>query len=293
MLPALLVGFKRLENLQAILSLESMQSREILLFVDRSPTPDPSNENVIRFAKEWSEKTGNMSQISDFNLGVGSAVPKAVDWALNFVEEVAVLEDDCIPSRHFFDFCESLLEQIENDPNVILVCGSAGQNGKSKTTLSNFPLIWGWATNREKWKEMRELMEVEPSWATSIGKIFIRPSLLIPFTYFLAAKIRTNRGKLFAWDCQLAFGMIVKNRKSVVPNFNLVTNVGADIFAHHVSQAERAYSRTLSQGSDEFPNLELDKTHKSSRECNKATKKLIYNMRWKHLLSPIKALWKP
>jgi hypothetical protein len=293
MLPALLVGFRRLENLQAILTLDNMQNREIFLFVDRSVIPDSSNENVIRFAEEWSEKTSNQVHISDFNLGVGSAVPKAVDWALNFVEEIAVLEDDCIPSRHFFDFCESLLVQIESEPNVLLVCGSAGQSGMLKTTLSNFPLIWGWATNRKKWKEMRELMEVEPSWATLIEKKFIRPSVLIPFTYFLAAKIRTNRGKLFAWDCQLAFGMIVKNRKSVVPNFNLVTNVGADNFSHHVPLAERTNSKILSLGSDEFPNMKLDKTNKSSRECNKAIKKFTYNMRLKHLLSPIKALWMP
>src|SRR6185312_8069966 len=47
----------------------------------------------------------------DENLGCKNAVSSAIDWFFAHEEEGIILEDDCLPAKSFFNFCDTLLEK--------------------------------------------------------------------------------------------------------------------------------------------------------------------------------------
>ena len=65
----------------------------------------------------------------DENLGCGRAVSEAISWFFEHVEEGIILEDDCLPSSTFFNYCEILLEKYRWDNNIMHIGGTNFQNG--------------------------------------------------------------------------------------------------------------------------------------------------------------------
>lgn len=74
----------------------------------------------------------------DENLGCGKAVSSAIDWFFQNEEMGIILEDDCLPSDSFFNFCETALEKYKNDVNVYTISGNnffAKKISKSNNTI--------------------------------------------------------------------------------------------------------------------------------------------------------------
>ncbi len=94
------------------------------------------------------------------NLGCKVAITSANDWFFNHVDEGIILEDDCLPSKSFFRFCQDLLEKYRNNDRVMQINGSFYLdnliNPKESYYFSKIISCWGWAT----WKS---------SWGSSVG----------------------------------------------------------------------------------------------------------------------------
>ena len=56
---------------------------------------------------------------SDQNLGCGRRLSSGIAWAFERVPEAIFLEDDCVPTPGFFDFCSTLLERYRDDHRKI------------------------------------------------------------------------------------------------------------------------------------------------------------------------------
>ena len=57
------------------------------------------------------------------NLGCKYAVSGAISWFFNNVDQGIILEDDCLPSKSFFWYCEELLEKYKHDNSIYLISG--------------------------------------------------------------------------------------------------------------------------------------------------------------------------
>jgi hypothetical protein len=60
---------------------------------------------------------------ADRRLGLRAAVSGAIDWFFDECEEGIILEDDCLPSEEFFDFCAVLLARYRHDEQVMAISG--------------------------------------------------------------------------------------------------------------------------------------------------------------------------
>ena len=80
------------------------------------------------------------------NLGCARAVSSAIDWAFEKVDELIVLEDDCLPCPSIFLFCTELLERYSENDRVFVLSGDNFQPGPLRTNyscyLSKFGGYW-------------------------------------------------------------------------------------------------------------------------------------------------------
>lgn len=176
------------------------------------------------------------TRFSEKNQGCKIGVSSAITWFFENVEEGIILEDDCLPDPSFFSFCETLLEKYRNDERIMHIGGVNFQDGKiwgnSSYYFSRLNHIWGWAT----WKRAWNLYDVRVQSFSSFRENGIFRNVF-PDTYARTywfkqfELVYTNRKD--TWDVQWQYAMSIQNGLAILPNVNLVSNIGFDVNATH------------------------------------------------------------
>ncbi len=180
--------------------------------------------------------------LRDKNLGCKLAVSSAIDWFFEHVEEGIILEDDCLPDLSFFGFCEALLDKYRDAPEVMHISGDNFQAGRSRGDGSyygsSYAHIWGWATWRRAWKHYDVGMKCFPEFKRSGGleRIFDTEA---ERAYWLKNLERTYRGDVNTWDFQWTFSLWAHNGIAILPNANLVENIGFGAGGTHTVAANK------------------------------------------------------
>jgi hypothetical protein len=174
------------------------------------------------------------------NLGCGSAVSEAITWLFETETEGIILEDDCLPSQSFFRFCSELLERYRDDKRVMEI-GSNNfldptlRDHEYSYTFSNHNYIWGWAT----WKRVWDLYEYEaPRYKEMLKKGYFDNffSSIHERQYFKWVFDRTFvPGRKTVWSYQLELARRMNSGLTIVPNKNLVVNLGFGEGATHTN----------------------------------------------------------
>jgi hypothetical protein len=288
-LPILLVAYCRESQISNILETLKQDNRKIYVAIDKAPSYlQTENQNVIRSVESFKTTLDLEIKLNEMQAGVKFGVPRAVDWVLEKEDACIVLEDDCTISFDALEYFDSMNEKLNG--KVALISGDCPWEVDQIeiSTLSNYPLIWGWATNRNQWTKLRTLIGGEIPWTKIIGSIIKNPKNILSVTYFLAAQIQVKKGKLQAWDCSVALRMLLDNLTCIIPNVRLINNVGDDEYAHHTTN-QAAISRKPNN-QYRTVNTFLSSSVHMKNKTNKVIRQEIYKMKWKHLLSPIKAL---
>jgi hypothetical protein len=186
----------------------------------------------------WKTTTKVLEQ--KHNLGCKKAVVYAINWAFENEDKLIIIEDDIDFSAPFFEFCNKQLNDNYNNEEVITVCGYnpfaipvTSYRGDSNTILfSSYPLIWGWATWKHKWK-----MYYNPDPEMSFSKVFsiFRQNRfnLITTLYYVTSLILIQNQKLDTWDFQLYLGSALNQKKAIIPVKSLTKNLGFRPDASH------------------------------------------------------------
>ncbi|RYU87356.1 nucleotide-diphospho-sugar transferase [Mucilaginibacter terrigena] len=163
------------------------------------------------------------------NMGCKEAVSSAITWFFEQEEEGIILEDDCLPASDFFRFCDTMLEKYRHDERIRHICGCNLQHGKKwgedSYYFSNLSHVWGWAGWRRVWKDYDkelsnyQLSDAGPQLANIFEDKFIVETWVSIFKQLKAGLIDT-------WDYQLGFLNFFNNGLAVIPNVNLITNIG-------------------------------------------------------------------
>ena len=180
------------------------------------------------------------------NIGCKYGVSTAIDWFFENEEYGIILEDDCFPSKDFFPFAKELLEKYKDDERIMLISGDNFQNGRKwgmgSYYFSKICHIWGWATWRRAWKLFDIEMKAFPEFLreNKIEDVFEHPSIQ---WYWLKNYYRTYSGKYTStWDYQWSFSIINNNGLCIVPNVNLIQNIGFDGNSTHTNFNPEEYS---------------------------------------------------
>ena len=254
---ALIIAYRRPENLQNILE-QCVASgiKRIYITVD-SPRSNTRQElsdvqkvkNVIHvFKSQVSPQIEVHSRAALRNLGCAVSVLSGCDWAFRREKELIVIEDDCIPSKPFFDFAKDQIGNIDLCQSLILVCGTqvapnslTGESG----LLSRYPLTWGWGTNKATWKEIRKLFVDARLWKIALEDLF---ALTPETSYWRAAKRRALVGFTDVWDSVVVEFMQREHLLAILPPHNLILNNGNDSVATNVPSDSEWTNKSVASG---------------------------------------------
>lgn len=172
------------------------------------------------------------------NLGCKKSVSDGISWFFSQEEKGIILEDDCLPNLSFFKFCEQLLHHYQDDKRVMHIGGNNFHQGNvfgetnASYHFSHLSHIWGWATWQRAWElydiEMKDLEKFKQSHsAKDLGwKSFYYRKYLQHFDKVAYQGFNT-------WDYQWNFAIWNHGGLSIVPNKNLVENIGFGNDATH------------------------------------------------------------
>ncbi len=165
------------------------------------------------------------------NEGPRLALGHAISWFFEQEEEGIILEHDCVPALSFFPFCKTLLQHYRHDERIMHISGDNFQFGKWRGDgsyyFSKLNHIWGFATWKRAWKLYDVEMKLYPLFKKEnrIRDIIQdKRSRKIWMSIFE----RTFQKTLETWDYQWTFAMWCNNGLAILPNVNLVSNVGFD-----------------------------------------------------------------
>ena len=288
-LPILIVAFCRAALLERLLTKLLYEQRTIYLVIDKAPENLASENNNVRLcAESFKDRLDIIIRVNEKQAGVKFGVPQAVDWVLDFEDCCIILEDDCDFSLNALPYFDQMFIHLGGDIAMITGDSPWNKNEIEHSTQSQYPLIWGWATNREQWKKMSRLIGGEIPWRRVLQSAVKKPRMFLSITYFLSAQIKVKRGQLQAWDCSVALNMLLANLKCITPNVRIIENVGDDEFAHHTfDNIDLARGRIENKAA---ASTVLRNDLESEKATNKAIRQRIYNMKMRQVFSPVKAL---
>lgn len=180
------------------------------------------------------------------NLGCKMAVSGAIDWFFENEEMGIILEDDCLPSQSFFWFCEELLERYKDDERIGMISGDNFQNGIKRGDgdyyFSVYNHIWGWASWANRWNKYDvELDSINDT--QFIKKLFNDKNTR---KYWLDTYQTMKDKKIDTWDYQWTFTLWNQNQLTILPNVNMISNVGFGADATHTT-GESEFSKLIAQ----------------------------------------------
>jgi hypothetical protein len=179
----------------------------------------------------------------DTNLGCKQAVSRAIDWFFEHEEEGIILEDDCVADGTFFRYCDEMLERYRDDSRIALLSGDNFQLGRTygdaSYYFSRYVHIWGWASWRRTWRLYDRDAAAWPAFrdAGGLGKILGAGSPEV--RHWRRVFEAVHGGKIDTWDYQLNLAMWVNGMVSILPQQNLVTNIGFGADATHTNSVSR------------------------------------------------------
>jgi hypothetical protein len=220
-----------------------------------------------------------LTNYSDVNLGCKHRVSSGLDWVFEKVEEAIILEDDCIPHATFFQFCEELLDRFREDERIMAISGDNFQFGRRYTNdsyyFSRYFHCWGWASWQRAWQNYD--VEIR-HWPTIRDHHWVQNWSLDFNTakYWTHIFQSTYEGTINTWDYQFLFACWIQNGLIILPQVNLVTNIG---FSEDATNTKKSRSKlaNLPVNSIEFP-LEHPNFIISNTQADRFTEKYIYNI---------------
>jgi hypothetical protein len=245
--PVAFLIFNRPETTEKVFAEIAKAKPSTLLVVADGPRTDRPGEiekcsktRAIIDRVDWECEI--LTNYSDVNLGCKRRISSGLDWVFDTVEEAIILEDDCLPDPTFFRFCEELLEKYRDDERIAMISGDNFQFGRKRTEhsyyFSRYPHIWGWATWRRSWLNYDVNMKLWPKirdggWL----KDFLDDTKNVRYWSEIFEKV--HQGKIDTWDYQWTFSCWMQSALTILPNVNLISNIGFGSDALHTKEKNR------------------------------------------------------
>ena len=210
--------------------------KKLLIVADGPRLDRPSEVEKVVATRAVVEKVDWSCDVlvnySDVNLGCRQRISSGLDWVFKNVEEAIVLEDDCLPHPTFFRFCDELLDKYKGDDRIMHISGDNFQFGRRRGNVSyyfsRYPHVWGWASWRRAWQyydvQMKHWSSLENQ--EELLRNFANP---LERRFWKATWNKVYANDIDTWDFQWALTCLSRKSLSIVPNVNLISNIGFGI----------------------------------------------------------------
>ena len=243
--PILFLIFNRLDtSLRVFAEIKKQQPKYLYIAADGARTHIEGEKQKCEEVKQqilgmidWECELKTLFR--EENLGCGRAVSDAISWFFDKVEEGIILEDDCLPHSDFFKFTAELLDKHRNNPEISIISGSKvdrKKHNKDSYYYSAYTHIWGWATWRRTWQLYTYDLDIN-----NRDKLIERLNTLFKSNshreFWMQIFDNMVEHKTDTWDYQLALQMILNGKLSIIPNTNLISNIGFGVDATHTADS--------------------------------------------------------
>lgn len=237
--PVAIIFFNRPKPLQRVFaSVREARPSQLFLIQDGSRSDRDTDVDLMEKCREivsdidWECEVH--TNFSENNLGCGMRIYSGISWVFEYVDRLIVLEDDCVPSQSFFPFCAELLNRYKDDERMTMISGMNHLDEYDGTAYSYFfakaGSIWGWATWKRVWDQIDyEMKYMEEKDTLSL----LRNSIASPlYANKLLNKCQKKYeqlckgGQLSSWSTQFGMIMYLHSQLIIVPQKNLISNIG-------------------------------------------------------------------
>lgn len=242
----LIIAYRREETTRLVLQAVRQARPQRLYIACNAPRPEKNEEagqcHAVRQlfdGVDWPCEVHRLFR--EQHLCARDSIAGAISWFFETETMGIILEDDCVPAGSFFKFAESLLRKYADDKRVGMISGNNFQYGRrygnDSYYWSHYCHIWGWATWKDRWTDYDASMK---DWCVHGNNVLNQLQNPLERRYWQIIFKRTHDGEIDTWDYQWLFCNWLNHRLNIVPQQNLVKNIGFGEQAHHTKTHTRA-----------------------------------------------------
>jgi hypothetical protein len=244
--PVALMIYKRPDTTARVLAEIAKAKPPKLLVIADGPRPNiPGEAEEIAATRAVIEQVDWECEVlknyADTNLGCGTRVSSGLSWVFNNVDEAIILEDDCLPHPTFFRFCEELLEKYRYDQRIMAISGDNFQPARRNSYsyyFSSLAQVWGWASWSRAWQYYDFDISLWPKIREgNLLQNILSSSKTVNYWNYIFQNIFDKN--FDTWDHQWVFTCFINNGLTIMPNDNLVSNIGFGPSATHTKSRNK------------------------------------------------------
>lgn len=188
-----------------------------------------------------------LTNYADVNLGCRKRVSSGLDWIFEQVEEAIILEDDCLPHPTFFRYCQELLDKYRDDERIMMISGDNFQFGSNRTEysyyFSRYGHCWGWASWRRAWTKYDNSMQLwqelrDNGWLNEI----LQNDQVVAYWSRIFQGVYDG---FSSWDYIWQYILWINRGLTILPNINLVSNIGFGSGTHTTTDNNKLANMTV------------------------------------------------
>lgn len=261
--PVLLMAFNRPNITQRVFDeIRKAKPKQFFMAVD-GPRDNRPGEDILCQATrdivkqvDWDCEVKTLFPEKNAGIqGIHSGPTVAINWFFENVEEGIIFEDDCLPHPSFFQFCQEMLAYYRDNEKIMYISGDNFQSGTKRGDASYYFSIylnaWGWATWRRAWKRFDPSLKSFPQFrdenkiAKTVAGKDVQKAILDVFR-------KEYYGEWKTWDYEWGYAIWAHEGLGVIPNVNLISNIGFGAQATHNFSPENKLANMTTQAM-EFP----------------------------------------
>lgn len=238
--PVAFLIFNRPETTEQVFRAIAAARPATLLVIADGPRPRDGEAELCCAARAVTEKIDWPCRVlrnyAEANMGCRNRVASGLDWVFSQVDRAIILEDDCLPHPAFFPFCEELLLRYENDTRVAHITGTNLQENRKVSEdsyyFSRIFHVWGWATWRRAWEKYDVDLAQWPQLREPVRSYLGNEEL---FRIWSCKLDEVHARRLDTWDYQWALSCWASGALAIIPEVNLISNIGFGPGATHTT----------------------------------------------------------
>ena len=248
-IPVLVLGYNRANHIKKLFkALSKIKPKKIYISLDgpKKNTKDEVNTQLVKNEiQKINWKCSIKKKYNIKNLGCRDSVRSGIDWFFKDNQFGIILEDDCLPSKSFFEFCNKINEIYKNNEKIYAISGSNFYNKETKYDYfySKYNHCWGWATWKRAWKYYDNNLTFLNKFTQSYQWKLLHENKT-ERRFWEKIFNRVKEKKIDSWAYAWTYSVWKKNALTVIPKKNLIKNIGFDISATNSIKNEKKHLKT-------------------------------------------------
>ena len=265
-IPVVLITYKRPHHTQQVLeALRKFEIQNLFIYSD-----GPKNEidlsgvyetRALLYRIDW---TNPIIIERENNIGLASSITSAANDVFKSHDKLILLEDDCVPQTHFFQFMETCLSRYEKDESVFGISGYTlplPQNIQDSYPYDLYfsPRIgsWGWGTWKSAWD--KHITNLENAFWDAIqrGVDLTQGGNDVPvmIRQFLSGQLKD------VWTLNWLVTVYINKGYYIYPTLSHIKNIGMDGSGVHCGHTAKFNTIYAGKKATRFPeDIILDQT---------------------------------